>query len=34
MANFFTRTHGRNRLDWTDWVSYAYLGVGLCTMHC
>jgi alpha-1,4-digalacturonate transport system permease protein len=32
MANFFTRTHGRNRLDWTDWVSYAYLGIGLCTM--
>ena len=32
MANFFTRTHGRNRLDWTDWVSYAYLCVGLCTM--
>jgi len=32
MANFLTRTRGRNRLDWTDWVSYAYLGVGLCTM--
>ncbi len=32
MANFLTRTHGRNRLDWTDWLSYAYLFVGLFTM--
>ncbi len=32
MANFLTRTHGRNRLDWTDWVSYAYLFVGLFMM--
>ena len=32
MANFLTRTHGRNRMDWTDWVSYAYLLVGLCMM--
>jgi alpha-1,4-digalacturonate transport system permease protein len=32
MANFLTRTRGRNRMDWTDWVSYAYLFVGLFTM--
>ena len=29
---FLTRTHGRGRLDWTDWLSYAYLLVGLFTM--
>ncbi|MEN9538655.1 MAG: hypothetical protein RLZZ126_890 [Pseudomonadota bacterium] len=29
---FITRTHGRSRLDWTDWVSYTYLLVGLFTM--
>ncbi|WP_367848395.1 carbohydrate ABC transporter permease [Rhodoferax sp. WC2427] len=32
MANFVTRTRGRNRLHWTDWVSYAYLVVGLFVM--
>lgn len=30
--NFFTRTRGRQRLDWTDWLSYLYLGVGLFTL--
>jgi alpha-1,4-digalacturonate transport system permease protein len=29
---FLTRTHGKTRLDWTDWVSYAYLLVGLFMM--
>ncbi|MEI6761115.1 MAG: carbohydrate ABC transporter permease [Betaproteobacteria bacterium] len=29
---FFTRTRGRHRLDWTDWLSYLYLGVGLFTL--
>ena len=32
MKNFLTRTHGRGRLDWTDWLSYAYLMLGLFTM--
>jgi alpha-1,4-digalacturonate transport system permease protein len=32
MANFLTRTRGRNRLDWTDWLSYAYLFIGLFMM--
>ena len=36
MANFFTRTrgrqHGRTRLHWTDWASYAYLLAGLVVM--
>jgi alpha-1,4-digalacturonate transport system permease protein len=32
MANFFTRTRGRNRFDWTDWVTYAYLVAGLFMM--
>lgn len=36
MANFLTRTrgrtHGRNSLHWTDWVSYAYLLAGLIVM--
>lgn len=32
MANFFTRTRGRNRLHWTDWLSYAYLFAGLIVM--
>ncbi len=32
VATFLTRTHGRNKLDWTDWVSYAYLFVGLFMM--
>lgn len=29
---FLTRTSGRARLDWTDWLSYAYLFVGLFLM--
>lgn len=29
---FLTRTHGKGRLDWTDYLSYAYLLVGLFTM--
>lgn len=32
MANFLTRTRGRNRLHWTDWVSYGYLALGLIVM--
>ena len=32
MANFLTRTRGRNRLHWTDWASYAYLLLGLVVM--
>ncbi|MEO7762003.1 MAG: carbohydrate ABC transporter permease [Casimicrobiaceae bacterium] len=29
---FLLRTHGRTHFDWTDWVSYAYLVVGLFLM--
>ncbi len=32
LVKFLTRTHGKGRLDWTDWLSYAYLLVGLFTM--
>lgn len=32
MSKFLTLTRGRNRLDWTDWLSYLYLLVGLFTM--
>ncbi len=32
MANFLTRTRGRSRLHWTDWVSYGYLLLGLAVM--
>ena len=32
VIRFLTRTRGRNRMDWTDWLSYAYLFVGLFTM--
>ena len=32
MKDFLTRTHGRGRMDWTDWLSYAYLALGLFTM--
>ena len=32
MANFLTRTRGRSRLHWTDWVSYGYLLLGLVVM--
>ena len=31
-AAFLTRTRGRRSLDWTDWLSYAYLAVGLFLM--
>ena len=29
---FLTRTSGRTRLDWTDWLSYTYLVLGLFLM--
>ena len=32
MTRFLTRTRGYLRLDWTDWLSYIYLMVGLFTM--
>jgi alpha-1,4-digalacturonate transport system permease protein len=32
MLRFFTRTRGRQRLDWTDWLSYLYLLAGLLVM--
>ncbi|MEY4295048.1 MAG: hypothetical protein RLY82_736 [Pseudomonadota bacterium] len=32
ITQFLTRTHGKGRMDWTDYVSYAYLFVGLFTM--
>src|SRR6185436_8731345 len=32
VAAFLMRTHGRTRFGWTDWVSYAYLFVGLFLM--
>ena len=32
MLRFLTRTRGRNRLDWTDWLSYGYLCAGLFMM--
>ena len=32
IAGFLTKTHGRGKLDWTDWVSYVYLFVGLFIM--
>ena len=32
IVDFLTRTSGRTRLDWTDWLSYGYLMVGLVTM--
>ena len=28
-VRFLTRTRGRAALDWTDWLSYAYLLLGL-----
>ncbi len=31
-VTFLTRTRGRLRLDWTDWLSYLYLFVGLFAM--
>jgi alpha-1,4-digalacturonate transport system permease protein len=32
MLKFLTRTRGRTHLDWTDWLSYAYLFTGLFVM--
>ena len=32
MLKFLTRTRGHKKLDWTDWVSYGYLFVGLFVM--
>ncbi len=32
MTRFLTRTRGRGRMDWTDWLSYTYLMIGLFTM--
>ena len=32
MASFLTRSRGFKRFDWTDWLSYFYLLVGLFTM--
>lgn len=32
MANFLTRTRGKERLHWTDWLSYAYLLFGVVVM--
>jgi alpha-1,4-digalacturonate transport system permease protein len=32
VLNFLTRTRGRQRMDWTDWVSYVYLVAGLFMM--
>jgi alpha-1,4-digalacturonate transport system permease protein len=32
ILQFLTRTRGRGRLDWTDYLSYAYLVLGLFTM--
>ena len=32
LARFVTRTRGRGAPDWTDWLSYAYLVLGLVLM--
>ena len=32
MSGFLTRTRGRGRMDWTDWLSYTYLVIGLFAM--
>ncbi len=32
LARMLTATRGRRRLDWTDWLSYAYLLLGLVLM--
>src|SRR5690349_6805955 len=32
MLAFLTRTRGRTRLHWTDWLCYAYLLLGLVVM--
>src|SRR5690348_9624739 len=31
-VKFLTRTRGHRRLDWTDWLSYVYLVLGLFLM--
>ena len=30
--SFVTRTRGKHQLDWTDWLSYIYLALGLFLM--
>ena len=32
MLKFLTRSRGFKRFDWTDWLSYLYLSIGLFTM--
>ncbi|MDI9334234.1 MAG: carbohydrate ABC transporter permease [Cytophagales bacterium] len=32
LLQFLTQTHGKGRMDWTDYLSYTYLFVGLFTM--
>jgi alpha-1,4-digalacturonate transport system permease protein len=32
MLKFLTRSRGFKRFDWTDWLSYLYLSVGLFVM--
>ncbi len=32
LLTFFTVTRGRQKLDWTDWLTYAYLVLGLFLM--
>jgi alpha-1,4-digalacturonate transport system permease protein len=32
LLSFFTATRGRHKLDWTDWLSYTYLVIGLFLM--
>ena len=29
VSTFITRKRGRSGLDWTDWLSYAYLAIGV-----
>ena len=32
LLNFFTATRGGQKLDWTDWLTYSYLVLGLFLM--
>ena len=32
IVEFATRRRGRKRLDWTDWLTYLYLFLGLLVM--
>ena len=32
LVGFLTRTRGRRRLDWTDWLTYGYLLLGVLLM--